>query len=295
MKDAPRSIKKVEGLKLQICLGDTIKRMRKCGKVSQQELADLLSIHQTAVSRVESGQQNLLPWQLQQLSEYFGVRVDAMLAGRVNYWALAERFGLNAPLPQNYREIAYSRVREVLPLLGFVLDLKGEAARDKMLASFGIEYAAISEPDQPISVQLTLDLFRELLSSKILTDGTFQKLIDQTRSEAVHGFLHPIYQTHESVLPLIITLVSNAHHYQRNFSYEISGLQKDRLELSIEPTPHMNKVLYRDEVLGDVLCRYRKAYIAQFPKYIGRRPLEVSESECMYHGAERCLYRFELC
>jgi transcriptional regulator with XRE-family HTH domain len=290
MRKASRNLKKVEGLKLQITLGEAVRRLRKCAKVSQQDLSALISIHQTALSRVESGQQNLLPWQLQKLSEFFNVKVDSLLSGSVNYWMVAERFNQIPPFPEHYRQFPFSKTREVLPFLHFIDAVKGPSYSEKVLSEFGMDGALFGAPDSPVGIYCGLDLFRNMVTNRILTEQNFSKLIDQTRTERVQGFLHPVYETQESALRLVKSWVLNAHHYDTNFNYEMECGSKDTLHLSVTPADHMAKVSYKDDQIGDMLCRYKREYISQFPKYIGQRPAEIEHKECHYHGASRCLY-----
>ena len=119
----------------------------------------------------------------------------------------------------------------------------------------------------------------------------FSKLIEQTRSEEFHGMMHRVYETQDSALRLVQTLLLNTHHYERNFEYNIEEANRKSLVVSIEPKEHMAGLAYHDEVLGDFLCRYKKSYFSKFPEYIGEKGLKISEKECHFHGARKCIYK----
>lgn len=73
--------------KIKDRIGPVIHRMRKCAGVSQTELADILSLHQTAVCRIEQGSpQRLSVMELYVLSQFFGVKMENLIQGDVNYW-----------------------------------------------------------------------------------------------------------------------------------------------------------------------------------------------------------------
>src|SRR5689334_21365106 len=83
--------------RLKSNLGNVIYNLRKAGKVSQETLGRILTLHQTAVCRVEQGSQNLTPEELYITSKFFDVNVDALLTGEIDYWRVAERFGRKPP------------------------------------------------------------------------------------------------------------------------------------------------------------------------------------------------------
>lgn len=288
IKIAP--LKKNDEDKVLESLGETVKRLRKCARVSQQELANLLGLHQTAVCRVESGMQSLQPWHLQKLSEIFDVRVTAILSGQINFWQIAERFGQRPPFPSRYLQHAHSRVRELLPLLQFATTVKGKSFVNKTLDKLGLDPVYIQGPDQPIGVDANLDLLRHLIKAGVVSTKNLHDLVNHTRSEKVQGFLDVIYRTQSGSLNLLKTLILNAHHYESNFKYEMREEKGDSLVLSIKPAEHMAEIQYKDEQLGDFLCHYKQEYLTQFPLYIGAKPAQLQESECHFHGSGQCIY-----
>lgn len=275
---------------LQVAIGASLRRMRKCSGVSQNELGKLLDLHQAALSRVESGSQYLLPWQLQQISEFFGVGVDSFLSGRINYWAIAERFQRPLPFPKRYREYPFSKSREFLPLLGFLKDAEGATLAGKYLESLDIDEQLLLSPDQPMGAQLNLDLIQHAVSNGLLTKKNFHRWIDQTRAEEFQGFLHFIYESQTSGIDLLQTRIMSASHYETNFNYTIEDRKSKSLVVSVEPAAHMRSLNYKDGVMGDILCAYKKEYFMQFPRYIGQEPLQLSEKECHFRGAHKCVY-----
>lgn len=291
IKETPKALKKVDRQKLQASLGETIRRLRKSAKVSQEELGKLLSLHQTAICRVESGSQNLDPSRLNKIAEYFGVRVDSLLIGKINFWEVAERFGRGLQLPDRYVERPFSRVREVAPLLRFLKEELGETGTAKFLAKFELENLSRFAPEQVIGVNCLLDLAREALKQGILSERNFGGLIKHTRAAEVHSFLHPVYESQIDPLRLLQTALLNWHHYETNFRYELEECSHNGFVLSVAPAEHMIDVEYKDADLGDFLCRYKKAYFAEFPLYIKGRALEITEKECHFRGKHRCVYK----
>lgn len=286
-------ITKHDSAKVKRDLGQTLYRLRKAAKVSQVQLAQVLSLHQAAVCRVENGTQNLTPAELFAVSKYFDVPIDSILANEVDYWKVAERFGRQVPLPRRFAEHPYSKVREVLPVLYFLYENLSEEECERVLSTLGLDSAYLVNPDQTIGVYCFLDLVCLLLSERILTRQNLRKVIDQTRRKEVQGFLHPLYQTQESVFGSIQTLILNSHHYDANFKYTLESVTPTKLEVSIKPAEHMKRIDYRNVTLDDFLCAYRKQYISQFPTYINKKPVIITETECHFRGAPQCFYKIK--
>jgi len=290
MKPKLPRLKGDQGELVSTRIGGTLRRLRKSARLSQEDLARLLSLHQAAVCRVEKGQQNLEPWHLQRIAEIFDIRVSGLMNDCPNYWHVAERFGNKPPLPVRYRELPYSKGREVLPIIGFMTAEQGPASVRRSLERFGLDQAYLQAPDQPIGVNCVLDLLRQTIKDGLLNNRSLRSLVLGAQTENVQGFLHEIYRTQEAATNLLTTFILNRHHYNTNFSYELTECNGRGMTVAVTPAEHMKGVEYRDETLGDVLCRYRRETFTQLPRYIGAKPVEVAEEECHHRGAGRCVY-----
>lgn len=275
-------------------LGTTLHHMRKTAKISQAEMGKLLDVHQTAVCRIEQGAQSLTPEQLVILSKFFSIRIDSLIAGDVDYWKIAEHFGQPPPVPECYTQLPFSKTRELLPLLKFLKVSKGESFTRNTLATFNLDEVFLRNPDMPLGVNCKLDLMRHLITTGILNKRALKSVTDQSRSEDVQGFLHHVYETQESPIALTQSWLLNSHHYEQNFSYMIENLGQSHLEFSISPQSHMRDVPYKDEVLGDMLCEYKKNYFKNFSIYISGKPLLLAEKQCHFHGAASCVYELKV-
>lgn len=273
-------------------LGMTIRRLRNVTNISQVELGNILDIHQTAICRIEKGSQTLTPSQLKTIATHFEVTLDSLLAGDIDYWHVAEKFGQDLPIPKEYRELAHSKVRELLPALEYSRHIQGGTYTDGLLSSLKLNGSYLLNPDQSIGVRCNLDILRHMIHDGHLNSAENLKLLTaQARRASAQGFLHHVYETQTSSIRLIQAWIVNSHHYESNFRYEIESLDPTSLVLSVSPNPHMTSVPYRDATLGDFLCRYKKGYFENFPAYINSKPLQLDEVQCHFHGAPSCVYR----
>lgn len=62
-------------------IGERVRELRKTRGRSQEELAELLGLNKSAVSRVESGQRGLAVQELALIAPFLGVSVDEILFG----------------------------------------------------------------------------------------------------------------------------------------------------------------------------------------------------------------------
>ena len=271
-------------------LGETIYLMRKAAKISQVELGTLLSLHQTAICRIEQGFQSLMIEQLYAISQFFEVKIDALIEGDLDYWKIAQKFNNLPPIPQRYCEFPFSKVREVLPSLKFLDKYKGEEEVSQMMSELNLPKAFFLNPDLALGVHCHLDILRYLIQNGELNRDTLSSLVDEARCDRVQGFLHPVYETQVNALGLIQTWVLNSHHYGSHFDYGVEELHKNSMVLSVTPQDHMKSVNYRDETLQDTLCLYQKTYLSHLAKYANSKPIEIQEKECHFHGAKQCVY-----
>jgi len=272
-------------------LGETVYLMRKAAKISQVELGNILSLHQTAICRIEQGFQSLMIEQLYTISQFFGVKMDALVDGEVDYWKIAQKFNQLPPLPDRYAIHPYSKVREVLPSLKFLERRKGAEELSQILNEFQLPKAFFLNPNLDLGVNCHLDFLRHLIKSGELNQDTLKNLTSEARSEAIQGFLHPVYESQINPVALVQTWVLNSHHYEKNFQYVLEDPSKDKIDVSVTPEKHMKDVDYQDDILGNMLCEYKKNYFTQLAKYSHSGELKVTEKECHFRGGLRCVYQ----
>jgi len=272
-------------------LGQALFRMRKCTGTSQEKMGKILSIHQTALSRIENGVQTLSAIQLYLMSEYFQVPAHDIFNQKINYWDLAERFHQPHPYPKRYQTAYFSKVREVLPLISFLNTVSNEETARSILAQFEFDSVLFQHYDLSISVNFTLDLIRELLKRRLLTADSFNVLIRQTWLKDVHGSdLRETYDNQDSALKLIQARVMKAEHYESNFKYKIEEMNNKLIAISVTPSDYMKEICNTDHILGGFLCNYRKEYFKNFPLYNSFRPLKLEEHNCKETRNYECSY-----
>lgn len=64
---------------IMMVIGENIKELRKSRGISQQQIADLINMHRSNYSKVESGQREISISALTKIAKYFNVSVDDIL------------------------------------------------------------------------------------------------------------------------------------------------------------------------------------------------------------------------
>lgn len=272
---------------------ETIGLLRKVAGLNQVAYGRVLGLHQTAVSRIESGQQYLSAAELCITAEFFGISISSLLDGRVDYWKVAERFERQPPFPKRYLSLAHSRVRELLPVLSFLQKKEGPKPTTELLSGLGLDERFMRAPDQKIGLYCNIDLLRSSIAKGFVRKDKIKAMVAHTREREVQGVLHDLYLQQKEPLGILKTWILNSHFYESNFKYLIENCSKKALVLSVAPESHMREVPYRDHVFGDFLCQYKKEYFSELPCYIGARPFILNEKGCHFHGEERCIYELK--
>ena len=75
-------------------LGARLKAIRKSLAISQEYLGGYLNIHQTAVCRIENGEQTVTPQQLDLLSRLYKVKIDDMINDKISLSSIQKKASL---------------------------------------------------------------------------------------------------------------------------------------------------------------------------------------------------------
>ncbi|MEW6055690.1 MAG: hypothetical protein AB1540_03675 [Bdellovibrionota bacterium] len=297
MKDKTSSFDKSlrrKALEVQFRLGESVRLLRKVSGVSQASLGAVLELHQTAICRVEKGSQSLTPAELFLVGKFFGVSINRLVEGDIDFWKVAEKFNRNPPFPARYREFPFSKVRDFLPFLEFVRASSGETYTNALISRLKLNPLYLRSLDQKLSTHVVLDFLRAIISEKRLRASDMGDILRLAREPKAHGFLDLIYREQRQSIDLVQSWVLNARYYDENFIYRIVEAAPRNLLISVQASEHMQKVDFHDPVLGDFLCKYRKLFLAEFPRYIGKSPLRLTERECLYHSGSKCMYQLNL-
>lgn len=275
-----------------LALGKRVSTLRKIAGITQIEMAKMLGLEQASISRIEGGSQWLSPAQLVKLCSYFGVSAEAMFSGKFNLDEVALRFGQATQLPERYSTISFTKVRELLPLIAFARQERGDRFIDAFLDDTQISRVLMMSPNHSVGVYCYLDLMGYLVSEGVLNAKGVSEIGRIANRREMHSFLDEIYGAHHGAIDLMQSRIENAHHYDGNFLYKLTRAHDDFIEINVKPEKHLAEVSYRGGALKDMICRIRKESLRLFPEYSGLKAMKLVETHCHFKDeAEDCTYR----
>ena len=277
-----------------------IRAARKQLGLNQETIAKQLSISQSALSKLEHG--TLIPSAPQwfEFCRTMGIAPESFIGGYIERNRAAtlqhgDREG-TFKLPKKYCANRGSKVRAVLPFLNYLKNVLGEKKQRELIKSFKVDPDFFVDLDNQISLQFSLDIGRYLIKEKLLKASDIGKLTKPIGTPELHGALHANYAGKQDPILLLTALLLNSRLYECNFKYSIEDQNKNLFEFSVEPEKHMSSISYKDDELGDFLCRYKRSYFERFAYYgqaEAKKNFELEEVECHFHGAPKCVFRLK--
>lgn len=276
-----------------------IRAARKRKGLTQSEVASILGSSQANVSKLENAM--LIPSAVEwfEFCSATGISPEAIRTGYIDRSSETElRSGRTEggfQLPSHYAHERGSKVRAMVPLLGYYREKRGEKALEDFFERIKIDSDLFVDLDNQVNLNFCLDLARDLISTGNLKKQDFAALTQSVRRPETHGRMQAVYADKVSQWNLLSLLIKNSRHYEINFKYELEEDGHGHTFLLVKPAEHLKEIKYRsDDTLGDFLCQYKKHYFESFTGYGGLKLASIEERECHYHGADRCLYEIKL-
>ena len=279
-------------------IGKIIRATRKQLGLSQITVANALSLQQSALSRIESGKQELGACDLLSFSKLTKIPLESFSTGQVEN--LTSALLMNGEdnsgyrLPARYANARGSKVRAALPFLKFAENAFGPVKLNQYFKSKGIDPDFFVNLGNQININFCLDLSFELIAQGAIAAKDIHKIAEPVNEPIYHGILHHQYDHSTHSQALIESLFSNSNFYECNFKYELSDRRKNGIEISITPGEHIPGLLSGNHAsAGHLLCQYKKYYFRRFTTYGDQRQLKLSEQACYFKGDSQCVYHIK--
>ena len=263
---------------------------RKKNGITQMNVARKIGVSQSALSKMESGY--LIP-SAPQWFDFCGITQiapESLTTGFIER-TQGESSDTAFRLPKSYREHRGSKARAVQPFLRFAREALGEEKADELIESLQVDPDYFTDLDHQISMTFSLDLVRKLISAGSLKVDALDRLVGPVSEPAFHGSLGRKYLAEASWIERFKLLLGNAPLYESNFKYRVEEQNEKGLAFSIAPEAHLASIKYKDDaLLGDFLCKFKQRYFTEFTRFGASAAATLTERECHFHGAERCVY-----
>jgi transcriptional regulator with XRE-family HTH domain len=280
-------------------IGRIVRATRKQLAISQVDFAKDLGLMQSALSRIETGSQNLTAPQWLEICQLTGISLESIRYGYIEHQQpLDLQHGAKVGsfrLPTRYAHNRGSKVRATLPLLRYFKEQLGEKKLDAYFEKVKVDPDYFMNLENQINVGFSIDMCRTLIEKGKLKPKAVGAMTKVVRNRELHGRLHHEYDTRETSQELILSLLRNIRQYECNTVYAIDDSSRKGLLVSAIPEPHFAEVVPKgDSEMGEFLCQYKRSYLSDFSTYNGRPKKPATELECYYKGHTKCLYQVDL-
>jgi DNA-binding XRE family transcriptional regulator/predicted hydrocarbon binding protein len=285
-----------------------MRAVRKHAGLTQTDIARKLETSQSAISKIEAGSlaPPLLIWM--SFCKLMGIdAVETLETGFVDFMRPANAENVSVSLEENQGKIENFRiparylndrgtsVRWLLPLLKFYSSRHGTDKLRKFLKStMRIDPDFLVILDHSVNIQFVLDLSKHLVDSGDLTREDIATIAQFASNPDYQGFLHPILSRAVNAREKLTQLISNIERYETNFLYCIESNENNELRVSIKPREHLKRFDYLNAPLAKMCCDYRKGFLQAVSRQPNESAFKINEHQCLYDGADRCIYEIEI-
>lgn len=274
-----------------------LRAARKQLALTQIEVASRLALDQSAYSRIESGSQMLTAPQWIEFCRLTRISPNSITEGLIEIAPPVSPTELTPirvgtfKIPQKYGRSWGSKVRDALPYLRYFTTAYGNDRLSDYLENLKIDPDFFINLENVIDLDFQLDLARNLIQNNKLKKNNIGDLVSLAITPTIQGSLDCKYTDCQDLRSLLQIAVYNSRRYDQNFHYAITDSTSHHLDLSVAPTALLDDQNYRDDVLGDFLCRYKKQYLHQFISHYTKTSPNLTETQCHFKGHKKCIYR----
>lgn len=262
-----------------------IRSARKHANLTQTELAQVLEVSQSAVSKLESGL--LIPsvYQWFEFCRYTNIPTDSHEIGYLDSLSpisIAQgEFEGGFRIPKKYSHAKGSSIRSIRPFVLWLENKLGEKKASSVLKDLGVDPDFFMYYGHQISLRFCADLVTWMIQKGYLLSEDLRGLAGVVKMKNNHGSLAQAYASATDAIDLLSKVLSKAQFYEANFFYKIEDQLKGSIDFSISANEHIlaDRQL-RDESFGQFLAKYRQIYFENISELGGFQPgtLEVLSS-----------------
>ncbi len=286
----------MQGTPLFYNLGQNLRKIRVATGLTQTNISINTGIDQARLSKLENGKDITLDTsQMYSLSQYFGISIDNLISGRINFNKVSKKLGLELQLPKNMLDLQYSTVRVLLPYINYLDSTYGTKYTDLIFKHLKVERHYFVDPNQPISVHICMEFSQFCLERRLVDEKSYNDFSKFIYIKNTQGSLFDLYNSQTSPLSVVNLFASSSSKYASNFINKIEDYNSNQFEVSITPNTHMEEVKYKAYEVPDFLCRYLKSYLETLVRHSCGGMISIEEPECHYHkGADKCVYKIRV-
>lgn len=211
-------------------VGRLIRATRKHLGLSQTAVAKMLGMDQSALSRIETGQQNLSVLEWYEFCNFSKISLNCLNFGYVEGLLQSD-----IRVPKRYRSDQNTKVRGILPILDFFEKKQGTGSLNLFLKERAIDPDLILNLDANVSTTLIVEIISEIRPDDI----DYDEMTQCVSHPSMHGDIQIIYdQIKNNFLELFKAWISNSEKYSTDAHFEMIDQNQCFLDISMKVNRH---------------------------------------------------------
>jgi transcriptional regulator with XRE-family HTH domain len=231
-----------------------LRNLREFAGISQVEMAQRLEMTQGWLSKLESGnvETRLTIRQLQLLSRVYGISIDDIINGVVNYSEISKKFNFN-PIDSKFTDKSVTRIKNLYPFLMAYEDSLGQRELIKKLKKIGLYEWQFCEPNIKVNMNLLWEIIQLGLKNDIFSNDkdAFERIVGYHKELNLHN--DDVTSKKKSNFEMVKYLLSEILSEQVNL--DISDLN-EMLVFHLNVDANKNKVEKMGALFGEFLKFY---------------------------------------
>ena len=258
----------------ELRLAKLIFAARKRKGYTQSFISKETAITQGTLSKIEAGVCSVSAKHWFMLSKLLDIPTESVWSGLIDRGVKPGReVEKNTfKLPKKYYADAHSSVKEIRPILEFVIQEKGKNQLDLYLKSLKIVDYFFYDLNNKINFNFAIDLLKNFYPND-MGDELYKRIGGLAKEEIYHGVHASEYKKKNTGLNLLKNYIDNSAFYQDAYKYKILDKGADTLEFIMESNNVGN-----DEI-EKVLIPYKRACLEELTKMDDNSHLEISVSK----------------
>ncbi len=278
---------------LNSSLPETFERIRLTTNVSQHDWFDILQVTWLDYQKFKLGKWEPVEKLTERIGNHFNINSRDVLAGNINYSALAMKFEeKNKQMPERFSKAAFNRMRTSISSVNFLENVAGWRLRLDVIRRLDITEKMLQDPFAPISIILLTDL------CDYLSQRQFQK------KDFFEMGAYTFESDRQSLVPKLFSEISNPKESYEFLFNDCMNLWQQTSDFKLtdisNSTATVEFLTNRDAAaevgirhLGSAhVCQIKLGCVSNVPRYSGRPAARVKELACVHRGDDVC--RFEL-
>ncbi|OFZ53182.1 MAG: hypothetical protein A2428_13330 [Bdellovibrionales bacterium RIFOXYC1_FULL_54_43] len=240
-------------------LNQKIRLIRVFAGLNQADMAQLLGMTQSWVSKVEAGMGDLTVAHLNIIRKKFEISADAIIDGTIPYSQISKTFNAPLKLPKKYTHGANCRVRLLYGFVSLFEERLGIDATLKFFRSKGIAPEVLADPDLRVSMAMVLDFMSFGMKTNLLTEeGAWEKI---ARCNIVSLLDSGSGFTQGSPKEAFARVGEISRRYTTDFNYQIISVTDRSADIYADHVRLQKWLGSNNSAFGSALGSYHKAVL----------------------------------